>query len=171
MQGLVKLLLFCALILAPSRAAVAQTQQDLSSRGQYIFTAVQGCACHTPRNPDGNNNANLFMAGAPPNPPAVGNPPTIGWTTKTWKKLYARNITPDSETGIGKWTEAEFIAAMKTGRTLEGRILDPVMPWDRFQAITDTDLRAIWAYIRTLKPIRNKPPENVPAESSPGEKK
>jgi hypothetical protein len=170
---LAKLSLFftLGLIFSPSRSAAAETERDLVSRGQYIFTAVQGCACHTPRNPDGSQNTALFMAGAPPNPPAVGNPPTVGWTTKTWKKLYARNITPDAETGIGKWTEANFIAAMKTGRMPEGRILDPVMPWDRFQAITDSDLRAIWAYIRTLKPIRNKPPENVPAESSPGEKK
>ncbi|HEY2987237.1 MAG TPA: hypothetical protein VGL11_05900 [Candidatus Binatia bacterium] len=158
------LLLFFALILAPGRPAVAQTPQDLVSRGQYIFTAVQGCACHTPRNPDGANNANLFMAGAPPNPPPFGNPPTVGWTTPQWKKLYARNITPDPETGIGKWSEADFSAAMTAGRTPEGRILDPVMPWSRFQAITDSDLRAIWAYVKTLKPIRNRPPANVPAD-------
>ncbi len=159
------LLLFAiGLILPFNRPAMAQTQEEILSRGQYIVTAIQGCACHTPRNPDGSYNTNLNFAGAPSSPPPVGHPATVGWTTRRWKKVFARNITPDPQLGIGKWTEADFIAAMKTGRTPDGRILDPVMPWPRFQAITDTDLKAIWAYLRTVKPIGNKIPENIPAE-------
>ncbi len=166
MRALTNLLpLFAIGLIFPfTRPAMAQTQEEILSRGQYIFTSVQGCACHIPRNPDGSYNTNLYLAGAPSNPPPVGHPATVGWTTRAWKKVYARNITPDPETGIGKWTEADFTAAMTTGRAPDGRILDPVMPWPRFQALTDSDLKAIWAYLRTLKPIKNKPPENVPAE-------
>jgi len=152
------------LILPIGRPAPAQTQEDLISRGRYIVTSIQGCVCHTPRNPDGSYNTNLHLAGAPSNPPSLGHPANAGWTTRRWKKVYARNITPDPETGIGRWTESDFIATMKTGRTPDGRILDPFMPWPRFQAVTDTDLRAIWAYLRTLKPVKNKVPENIPAE-------
>lgn len=152
------------LIFPISRPAMAQSQEEILSRGQYIFTAVQGCVCHAPRNPDGSLNASLYLAGAPSNPPPAGHPATVGWTTRRWKKVYAKNITPDAETGIGKWSESDFIATMTTGRTPDGRILDPVMPWPRFQALTDDDLKAIWAYLKTLKPIKNKPPENIPAE-------
>lgn len=166
MRALTNLLLLftLGLIFPVSRPAMAQSQEELLSRGQYIFTAVQGCVCHAPRNPDGGLNTSLYLAGAPSNPPAVGHPATVGWTTRRWKKVYAKNITPDPESGIGNWSEADFMAAMKTGRTPDGRILDPVMPWPRFQALTDSDLKAIWAYLKTLKPIKNRPPENVPAE-------
>ncbi len=151
------------LTLVAVRPTIAQTQKELIARGQYIFTAIQGCACHTPRNPDGSENMKLYLAGAPSNPPAVGHPASAGWTTPKWKKLYATNITPDSETGIGKWTESDFIKTIKTGRDPAGRILDPVMPWRSFLALTDTDLKAIWAYLRTVKPIKNKNPEDIPA--------
>ena len=166
MRALTNLLLLFAigLVFPISRSAMAQTQEEVLSRGRYIVTAIQGCACHTPRNPDGTYNTNLYFAGAPSDPPSVGHPATVGWTTRRWKKVYARNITPDPEAGIGKWTEADFIAAMKSGRTPDGRILDPVMPWPRFQVITDMDLKAIWAYLRTLKPIGNKVPENIAAD-------
>lgn len=157
------LLFVLGLIFVITRPALAQTQEELNSRGRYIFTAVQGCACHTPRNPDGSENMNLYLAGAPSKPPPVGHPASAGWTTPMWKKLYARNITPDPETGIGKWTESDFIKTMKTGKDPEGRILDPTMPWRRFLALTDTDLRAIWAYLRTVKPVKNKTPEDIPA--------
>ncbi len=160
-----KVLLFFVLaaIFAAARPAVAQTQNELASRGKYIFTAIQGCACHTPRNPDGSENMSLYLAGAPLNPPHVGHPASAGWTTPKWKKLYARNITPDPETGIGKWTESDFIKTIKTGKDPAGRILDPVMPWHSFLALTDTDLKAIWAYLRTVKPVKNKNPEDIPS--------
>jgi hypothetical protein len=68
------------------------------------------------------------------------------------------------ETGIGNWTEANFIRSMKTGLTPDGRVLDAQMPWDAFQKITDRDLKSLWAYLRTIKPIKNTPPERIPAE-------
>lgn len=144
--------------------AAAQTDGELLQRGRYIATAIQGCACHTRERPDGTKDDDWHLAGAPAQPPATGPSATAGWTNPRWKKLYARNITPDPETGIGKWTEGDFIRAMRTGLTPDGRILDPFMPWGRFQGLTSRDLQAIWAYLRTIQPIKNKVPDNIRSE-------
>jgi len=144
--------------------AAAQTDGELLQRGRYIATAIQGCACHTRERSDSTKEKEWYLAGAPEQPPTVGLFPNAGWTNPRWKKLYARNITPDPETGIGKWTEADFIRALKTGLTPDGRILDPFMPWGAFQGLTDTDLKALWAYLRTIEPIKNKVPDSIRAE-------
>lgn len=110
-----------------SSAAPAQTPKELTERGRYIITAIQACGCHTREKPDGGKDQEWFLAGAPSKPPTKGPPANVGWTNPRWKKLYAPNITPDPETGIGKWSEAHFVRAMRTGRTPEGRTLDPFM--------------------------------------------
>jgi hypothetical protein len=149
-----------AAINADSHAA--DTHDELLKRGTYIMTGIQGCGCHTPRNRDGSLNLDRYLSGAPSKPPKQGPPTNAGWTNSRWKKLYAKNITPDPETGIGKWTERDFITALRTGETPEGRILDPQMPWQHFQGITDRDLKSIWTYLRTVKPVKNKVPADIP---------
>lgn len=144
--------------------AAAQTREDLAKRGEYILTAIQGCGCHTREKPDGSKDKASYLAGAPAKPPPKGPPANVGWTNPRWKKLYAKNLTPDPETGIGKWTEADFILAMRSGKTPDGKILDPFMPWHAFQAITDLDMKAMWAYLKTIKPIKNQVPESIPAQ-------
>ncbi len=149
-------------VFSGSGLAIAQTKEELLSRGKYIFTAIQGCGCHTSRNRDGGYNMNMYLAGAPSNPPPKGPPANTGWRNARWKRLYAKNITPDPETGIGKWTESDFITAMRTGLTPDRKILDPFMPWGHFKGITDRDLKAMWAYLRTVKPIKSKVPKSIP---------
>ena len=146
-------------VFSGSGLAIAQTQEELRARGKYIITAIQGCGCHTSRNRDGSYN---YLAGAPSKPPPKGPPSNTGWRNARWKKLYANNITPDPETGIGKWTESDFFTAMRTGLTPDRRVLDPFMPWGYFKGITDRDLKAMWAYLRTVKPIKNKVPKSIP---------
>ena len=151
-------------ILSATPSARGETEAELIARGRYIATAIQGCGCHTREKSDGSKDENWHYAGSP-NPAAPAGPPAnAGWTSPRWKRIYASNITPDPETGIGKWTEAHFIRAMKTGITPDGRVLDAQMPWDAFQKITDRDLKSLWAYLRTIKPIKNTPPERIPAE-------
>lgn len=145
-------------------SVTAQTQQELIKRGEYILTAIQGCGCHTQEKPDGSKDMNWHLAGAPSRPPPKGPPANVGWTNPRWKKLYAKNITPDPETGIGKWSEADFILAMRSGKTPDGKILDPFMPWHAFQGITDLDLKAMWAYLKTIKPVKNQVQESIPAQ-------
>ena len=69
------------------------------------------------------------------------------------------NLTPDKETGIGKWTRKQIITAFTTGKDPEGRSLAPIMPWRDFAHLTRADANAIAAYLKTLKPIKHKVPE------------
>jgi mono/diheme cytochrome c family protein len=65
----------------------------------------------------------------------------------------ARNITPDPETGIGKWTEAQFKTAVTTGKRPDGSELNPFMPWKSFASMSDTEISALWAFLRTVPPV------------------
>ncbi len=152
-------------ILLPLKRAQAQTDTDLIARGRYIATAIQGCGCHTREKADGGKDEAWHYAGAPNPPPPAGPPANAGWTSPRWKKIYARNITPDRETGIGNWTETDFVRAMRTGLTPDGRVLDAQMPWEAFQKITDRDLKSLWTYLKTIKPIKSKAPDGVPADA------
>src|SRR5512140_497722 len=152
-----------AAIFLPLKRARAQTDDGLIARGRYIATAIQGCGCHTREKADGSKDEAWHYAGAPNPPPPAGPPANAGWTSPRWKRIYARNITPDRETGIGNWTESNFIRAMRTGLTPDGRVLDAQMPWEAFQKVTDRDLKSLWAYLKTIKPIKNKAPDGVPA--------
>ncbi len=76
---------------------------------------------------------------------------------------FPHNLTPDVETGLGSWTEEMFIKAMRTGKDMgEGRDILPPMPWAHFAEIfTDEDLKAIFAYLGSLKPIDNPVPDPI----------
>jgi hypothetical protein len=153
----------CAVFAATS--ARAESEAELIARGRYIATAIQGCGCHTREKADGSKDENWHYAGSPNPAPPAGPPANAGWSSPRWKKIYAKNITPDPETGIGKWTEADFMRTMKTGITPDGRVLDAQMPWYAFQKITDRDLKSLWAYLKTVKPIKHTPPERIPADA------
>ena len=75
--------------------------------------------------------------------------------------MYGTNITPDPDTGIGRWSEAAFRRAMHEGRDREGRHLYPAFPYDHFTKVTDEDVRALYAFIMTREPVRS---ENRPHE-------
>ena len=75
---------------------------------------------------------------------------------------FTANLTPDDETGLGKWTAETFIATLRTGRHEgKGRPLLPPMPWPMIRTLTDEDLRAVFAYLQSLPPIRNRVPTPV----------
>lgn len=77
--------------------------------------------------------------------------------------VFSKNITPDPETGIGKWTEEIFIETMRSGKHIDLRrgILPP-MPWEDYGKLSDDDLKAVFAYLMTLPPVRNAVPKPVP---------
>jgi mono/diheme cytochrome c family protein len=62
------------------------------------------------------------------------------------------NLTPDDETGLGKWTYEQFVTAMQTGKRPDGRVLDSLMPWDVYTSMSNEELTAIWTYLRSLPP-------------------
>jgi len=74
--------------------------------------------------------------------------------------IYSTNITPDPETGIGRWSEEAFIRSMREGVDREGRHLYPAFPYDHFTKVTDDDNRALYAYLMTRKPIEAEAPDN-----------
>lgn len=72
--------------------------------------------------------------------------------------IYANNITPDKETGIGNWTDADLLRAITQGINKNGDTLFPIMPYANYNHMSKSDLQSIIAYLRTLKPIKNKVP-------------
>ena len=80
-----------------------------------------------------------------------------------WGVSYTANLTPDQETGIGAWSEENFIQALRTGKHLGGgRDILPPMPWPAYQNLSDEDLKSIFAYLKSIPPIRNQVPDPVP---------
>ena len=152
------------ILVFPPPSARGETEAEMIARGRYIATAIQGCGCHTREKSDGGKDENWHYAGSPNPAPPASPPANAGWSSPRWKKIYASNITPDPETGIGKWTEADFLRAMRTGIMPDGRVLDAQMPWQSFQKVTDRDLKSLWAYLNTIKPIKNTPPKRIPAD-------
>ena len=149
-----------ALALAALTAGCDAKKVDPVQRGAYLV-ATMGCNdCHTPVRldpaigmpvPDGSRLLSGHPAAAPQ---ATGNlgghdaalvGPTFTEFTMPFGKVYARNLTPDPETGLGGWTAEDFIRTARTGRWKGiGRPLLPPMPWMNMNAATDEDLRAIF---------------------------
>jgi mono/diheme cytochrome c family protein len=159
---------FVLLAATPRKASTPSSAvQQRVARGQYLVT-VGGCNdCHSPKSgpatmtPD----AQRLLAGRPAETPAPPKPATMGQIAVSgdltawygpWGVSYTSNLTPDPETGIGKrYDEASFIRTMRTGKKPEGEAVLPPMPWPNYAKMTDEDLKSIYAYLRTLKPVRN----------------
>lgn len=165
---------------APPAGAAQMSKADMVKRGDYLVNSM-GCGdCHTPykMGPNGPEpDMDRFLSGhpasmeLPPPPPPSG--PWIASIAATmtawagpWGISYTANLTPDPETGIsGTYTEEQFIMTIREGKKQgRGRMILPPMPWPVIRNLTDEDLKSIFAYLQTLKPIRNKVPEPVIAE-------
>lgn len=150
-------------------------------RGEYLVNAMSCHDCHTPWKvgPNGPEpDMSRALTGHPADlvmpPPARLEAPWV-WSaagTNTafagpWGVSFTANLTPDPETGLGLWTEDIFIATMKTGRHEgKGRPLLPPMPYFSVAALTDEDMRAVFAYLQSLPPVRNRVPAPIdPPES------
>jgi mono/diheme cytochrome c family protein len=119
--------------------------------GEYLAWHASGCAeCHTPRDP---NTAQLDLTR-----PLAGGLipfPEEGFTTT------GSNITPCQTTGIGDWTERDFLTAMHTGMRPDGTIMLPFHPWPYFDKWSDEDLLAVWMYLRSLEPVTHQVPTST----------
>jgi cytochrome c len=162
---------------ADQAASGAAKPSAAVERGKYIvFTS--GCNdCHTPKKmgPRGPELDLSRLLSGQPEAPALPPPPVLPagpWIAVTnsdltawsgpWGVSYALNLTPDENTGIGSWSEDTFLKAIKTGRHMGvARPILPPMPVDSYKLFTDADLRAIYAYLRSIKPVKNRVPEPV----------
>ncbi|HHY86586.1 MAG TPA: cytochrome c [Verrucomicrobia bacterium] len=145
---------------------------ELVARGKYLVD-FGGCNdCHTPLKLTDNGpepDLTRFLSGHPQDvklpPPDLKPGPwfaaTAGMTAWAgpWGISYSPNLTPDKKTGLGAWTEDMFIKAMRTGRHMGyGRPILPPMPWRGIGGLTDEDLKAVFAYLRTIPAIENQVP-------------
>jgi hypothetical protein len=157
----------------------AAGQSSRVERGQYLVT-IGGCNdCHTP----------LKMGPKGPEPDMTrmlsGHPESFEIRTGTtpaseqwmmtaavtgtafsgpWGVSFAANLTPDHNTGLGIWTEDMFIGAIRTGKHMGvSRDILPPMPWPMYRNATDEDLKSIYAFLRSIRPIHNRVPTPLPA--------
>lgn len=128
------------------------TPQRLA-RGKYLFTAMAGCQdCHSEHDatkpdmlviPGTEGSGQIFIIDGVP------------------AKLVAPNLTPDAETGLGKWSDDEIGRAIREGVTREGRTMFPLMPYQNFRHMSDEDLASVVVYMRSLAPVHHALPETV----------
>jgi mono/diheme cytochrome c family protein len=135
------------LLLSGSRFSEAQsiaTQDAQVERGRYLTAAADCTACHTN--------------------PKDGRPFAGGRTLETpFGSMLAPNITPDQDTGIGRWTDAQFVDAIRRGRRPDGSRLYPAMPYPYYVRMSEADVLAIRAFLKTMAPVRNAvEPDQLP---------
>jgi mono/diheme cytochrome c family protein len=129
---------------------VSDSAKKVLARGEYLAVTVAGCIdCHSKRD---------FTKFSGPVVPGTEGGGGMLFDEKLGLpgKIYARNITPDNETGIGTWSDDDIIKAMTQGINKNGDTLFPIMPYPHLNRMAKDDVQAIVAYLRTLKPIRNK---------------
>jgi hypothetical protein len=169
-----------SLVLASSAALAANEKPsaDVVARGKLLVT-IGGCHdCHTPKNfgPAGMEpDMTRQLSGHPATSklPAVdkqalkpgywylAGPELTAWVGP-WGISFAMNLTPDEQTGLGLWTEEIFISALRNGKHMgAGRPILPPMPWQYVRELPDSDLKAVWAYLRSIPPIKNVVPQPV----------
>jgi mono/diheme cytochrome c family protein len=123
-----------------------------AKRGRYLVEARHGCVfCHSERD--------WKAPGAPPRRGRLG--AGVVWSVEGMPWLTAPNITPDPETGIGKWSDDAVARAIREGIGLDGRALFSLMPYEEYRRIPDEDLAAIVVYIRSLAPVKTAAEEHA----------
>ncbi len=162
----------------------ARTEEVVESpieRGEMLVTAIGCHDCHSPKKMTDRGpifDPDRLLSGHPANEPLapydletakayVLFSPGLTASIGPWGTSFAANLTPD-DTGIGSWTEEQFFAAIKHGKykgNLQGRNILPPMPWQTISQLPDTDLKAIFAYLKSIKPVENIVPSPIPPKA------
>lgn len=122
----------------------------LAERGRYLAITMGCNDCHTPGALYGGPDFGRELSGS-----------EVGWHGP-WGTSFARNLTPDPETGLGSWTADQVANVLRTGVRPDGSVLLPPMPWPNTSQMSEPDLRALVAYLRSLKPVRHAVPKALP---------
>lgn len=155
------------------------SHEEIIKRGEYLVT-IMGCNdCHSPKQMGPNGPEiipELLLSGYPSDRPVVkfNDPllkegfgmfyPDLTAAAGPWGVSFAANLTPD-QSGIGAWTEEQFKRALTQGKFkgIEGaRMLLPPMPWFNYTQLKDEDVSAIFAYLKSIKPVVNVVPQPIP---------
>jgi len=153
MNGTMRLLTFgIALGVSLGSAHAASRQVE---RGKYLMSIIPCTDGHTPGSFLGKPDMTRFLGGS-----------DVGFAIPDLGVFVGRNLTPDNDTGIGKWTIRQIATAITDGVMPDGRKLAPPMPSEWFHHMTKSDALAIAAYLKTIKPVKN----NVPGPFGPTQK-
>lgn len=145
-QSTIKTILIAALSVS-ALPAIAQDRKQVLERGTYLMNGIVACAnCHIQRD----KGKPLFDRGL-----SGG----MVFDEESFK-AYAPNITPDPETGIGKWTDAQLVRAIREGIRPDGTVIGPPMPFMFYRGLSDDDLGAIIAYLRAQPPVKHAVPKS-----------
>ena len=175
--------LAAAMLAAAATSALAELPGPASTdptvtRGRYLV-GTSGCMdCHTPMKMGANGpewDMSRLLSGHPEGlaMPPVPKLPEGPWQmiaaasntawAGPWGVSFTANLTPDMETGLGRWSERDFMTAIRTGKHQgRGRDILPPMPIPVYMNYTDDDLKAIFAYLRQVQPVKNKVPDPLP---------
>lgn len=129
---------------------------DRLERGKYLVSIMDCAGCHTPG----------MLVGKPDFAKALSGS-DVGFHIPELGYFYPPNLTPDPETGLGRWSEEDIVKAVRTGERPDGRVLAPVMPYHAYGHLSDQDAYAMAAYLKSLKPIRNEVPALTGASDKP----
>jgi len=137
-------------------SGTAWAQQDRLKRGEYLATIMDCTGCHTPGTFLGKPDMARYLGGS-----------EVGFQIPNVGIFYPPNLTPDRETGLGAWSEADIVKAVRTGVRPDGRMLAPVMPYHSYGKLNDADAQALAGYIKSLKPVSHKVPGPFGASEKP----
>jgi mono/diheme cytochrome c family protein len=126
---------------------IAQAASRQVDRGKYLVSIIPCTDCHTPGTFLGHPDMSRYLGGS-----------DVGFEVPGLGVFYGSNLTPDNDTGLGKWSIGQIAAAIRAGKTPDGRTLAPPMPVDSFKHLTKSDALAIAAYLKTLKPVKHQVP-------------
>jgi mono/diheme cytochrome c family protein len=136
-----------ALVLICVSSSRAFAADPAVERGKYLVN-IAGCNdCHTPGYFLGKPDMARFLGGS-----------EVGFEIPGLGVFHGPNLTPDKETGLGSWTDAQIVTALQKGTTPDGRMLAPIMPWHAFANLTPQDAQAIVGFLRSISPVKNKVP-------------
>jgi mono/diheme cytochrome c family protein len=169
-------------VAATTDAPKVPTAAEILARGEYLVN-ILGCNdCHTPMamGPEGPApDMTRMLSGHPedlkvelPDPMPAMPWAMVGSATNTafagpWGISFAMNLTPDEVTGMGIWTEEMFTKSLREGRHMGiSRPVMPPMPWPAYGQMKDEDLGAVFAYLKSIPPIRNRVPDYMPPPGS-----
>jgi len=126
------------------------------ARGRYLVS-IAGCSdCHTPGGMLGSPDMKRYLGGS-----------DVGFSIPGQGVFVGQNLTPDVETGLGKWTSEQIVTAIRKGKRPDGTELSGVMPYNSFANLTDEDAFAIAAFLKSLPPVNNKVVSYRPGEQVP----
>jgi mono/diheme cytochrome c family protein len=165
---------------APEKTVAATPAMSPVERGKYIVSTAGCNDCHTPwkMGPNGPEpDMTRMLSGHPESEKTANKPPKLDgpWMAAAsqtftawagpWGISYTANLTPDQNTGLGIWTEDMFIKAIREGKHMAtSRPILPPMPWAVYRNLTDDDLKAVFAYLKTIPAIHNQVPDAIIAE-------